>query len=95
MRILVLPAASRPSINRRISFDPKILSSSLDTELPMFCSCGGVGFSRCSWFKVWVRLRIYDGFGVVVQSPTDDKRVGVGRRRDGPDKFSEIRIRDV
>ena len=35
MRILVLPAASKPSINIRISFDPKILLIIFDTEPPI------------------------------------------------------------
>jgi hypothetical protein len=30
-----LPAASRPSIRRRISFDPKIFPMILETEPPM------------------------------------------------------------
>lgn len=34
-RILVLPAASRPSINSRISFDPKILAMALEIEPPI------------------------------------------------------------
>lgn len=33
--ILVLPAASRPSISRRISLDPKILPIMLDILLPI------------------------------------------------------------
>lgn len=33
--ILVLPAASKPSINNRISLDPKILAMALDIEAPM------------------------------------------------------------
>jgi hypothetical protein len=33
--VLVFPAASRPSINKRISFDPKILSSIFETDPPM------------------------------------------------------------
>lgn len=33
--ILVFPAASRPSINRRISLDPKTLAIILDIEAPM------------------------------------------------------------
>ena len=35
--VLVLPAASSPSINRRISFDPKILFISFE----MFCPMAG------------------------------------------------------
>ncbi len=33
--VLVFPAASRPSINRRISFDPKILPIIFEIEPPM------------------------------------------------------------
>jgi hypothetical protein len=33
--VLVLPAASRPSINSRISFDPKILFIIFDIEPPI------------------------------------------------------------
>jgi hypothetical protein len=33
--ILVFPAASRPSINKRISLDPKTLAIILDMEAPM------------------------------------------------------------
>ena len=35
MRILVLPAASSPSISNRISFDPKILAIIFEIEPPM------------------------------------------------------------
>ena len=35
MRILVLPAASKPSINNRISFDPKILFIIFEIEPPI------------------------------------------------------------
>jgi len=35
-RLLVFPAASKPSINNLISFDPKILASIFDTPEPMF-----------------------------------------------------------
>lgn len=44
--VLVLPAASRPSIRRRISLDPKILAIILEIEPPMAapvsCECGGM-----------------------------------------------------
>jgi hypothetical protein len=35
VNLLVLPAASKPSINRRISLDPKILSSSFEIPPPI------------------------------------------------------------
>lgn len=40
LHVLVFPAASKPSINRRISFDPKILFINLE----MFCPMAGGGF---------------------------------------------------
>jgi hypothetical protein len=36
--LLVFPAASRPSMSKRISFDPKILSIILDILLPIFAT---------------------------------------------------------
>ena len=36
--VLVLPAASRPSISNRISFDPKILAIIFDIEAPIVSS---------------------------------------------------------
>jgi len=44
---LVLPAASRPSINRRISLDPKILSSSFEIPPPIVTR------------RLWERQRLF------------------------------------
>lgn len=40
--VLVFPAASRPSINSRISLDPKILAIILDIEPPILSVVCGV-----------------------------------------------------
>ena len=36
VNILVFPAASKPSMSRRISLDPKILPMIFETEPPIF-----------------------------------------------------------
>jgi hypothetical protein len=50
--VLVFPAASRPSISRRISFDPKILSRILDTDPPMLTvvsEAQACAYVQCAW----------------------------------------------
>ena len=50
MTLLVLPAASSPNINNRISFDPKILFMSLEMFPPMSAAvCRHRLLSRVSW----------------------------------------------
>lgn len=41
--VLVFPAASSPSMRRRISLDPKILPMILETCPPMLEGCRGAG----------------------------------------------------
>jgi hypothetical protein len=51
-RIVVFPAASKPTIKIRISFFPHSLSNSFENVIPMLAAGGGV-----SWEGVWVGLR--------------------------------------
>ena len=56
--VLVFPAASRPSINRRISLDPKILPIIFEIEPPMMSECACLGYEACVLrCCVWRRLK--------------------------------------
>jgi hypothetical protein len=42
--MVVFPAASKPSINKRISFDPNTFPSIFESWPPIVAVCGRVGF---------------------------------------------------